>query len=162
MKTKDDLRQEIDQTRREALTFLQDVDSEQIIYEESGWRVKDIVAHVVTWETEMLRSLHAYRRGGAYRIANYEQDDYNAFAASMKQFDPLDQTLADWEAVRNWFTIHLNAMSPEALDDTMIMPWGAEGTVRDLFESLRKHLEEHLADIQAKVAAQTSESSPQH
>jgi len=33
-----------------------------VIYDESGWRVKDIVAHVATWDAETLRSFHALRR----------------------------------------------------------------------------------------------------
>lgn len=160
MKTKDELIRELTDSRPAAIAYIRDLDPNQVIYEESGWRIKDIIAHVVTWETEMLRSLHAYRRGRSYQIENYELEDYNGFAASSKQFDPLEQTLADWDAIRSWLLIHLNAITPEALDDKMMMPWGKTETVRDLFESVLEHLQEHLDDIQAKVGTNLPDAAP--
>lgn len=150
----------MDASREEFLATIAELDPELIVYDESGWRVKDITAHVVTWETEMLRSLHAYRRGGAYQIENYELNDFNGFAANSKMHDPIEQTLVEWDTIRTWIGIHFNALPPEVLDDTMVMPWGERESVRDLFESLHEHVEEHLADIRMKVGAQSSDALP--
>lgn len=160
MKTKEQLRQGMEAARSEFLNEIAGLYPERIVYEESGWRVKDIVAHVVTWETEMLRSLHAYRRGGAYQIENYELNDFNGFAASSKMFDPIEQTLSEWDTIRSWIGIHFNALPPEALDEQMMMPWGERETVRNLFESIREHVEEHLIDIRTQVSAQSSDAVP--
>lgn len=160
MKTKEQLLLAMDATREDFLQAIAGLDPEQIVYEESGWRVKDITAHVVTWETEMLRSLHTYRRGGAYQIENYDLNDFNGFAANSKMHNPIEQTLGEWDTIRTWIGIHFNALPSESLDDEMMMPWGERESVRDLFESIHEHVEEHLADIRAKVVAQSSDALP--
>lgn len=157
--SKAELQQALKQRYEEVLRLLPTINPLMVVYEESGWRVKDIIAHVVTWETERLRSLHAYRRGSAYQIKGYERDEYNGLAANAKQFETLDQILMDWDAVRNWFDIYLNAMPESAMNDDMIFPWGQTGTVRELITSMLTHLETHLADIRSKITTQTSSSS---
>ncbi|GEM_PF-1115859 len=153
MDEKGEFLRQLDESQQAALALLSQIDDAVMIYEDGQWRVKDVIAHVAVWETELLRSLHAYRRGGAYQIENYESvDDYNAFAASAKQFVPLADTLADWDATRRWLKIHLSAVSAEAFDDELMMPWGEEETVRELFKAVLSHAEEHIEDIRAKIA----------
>lgn len=142
-----------DSVYQAALATLESADPEQIIYEESGWRVKDIVAHVATWDAEGLRSLHAFRRGGEYRIPNYVgADDFNGFAASIRMDEPMAQILADWDATRKWFRLIVSAMSEEDLSAEMTHPSGMRETARQLALDLLEHEEEHLGHIRQALS----------
>ncbi len=150
---KQELLRRIDESHQQALDLLRDALPEQIIYEESGWRVKDIVAHVATWDAETLRSFHAFRRGGEYSIPNYHgYDDFNAYAASMRMDEPLEQIMADWEATRSWLKIILNAISEDDFAAEMTYPSGKRGTVRQIVQEIAEHEAEHMEHIRAVIA----------
>ncbi len=150
---KAELLRRLDETYQQSLATLANADPQQVVYEEYGWRVKDIVAHVATWDAEALRSLHAYRRNTEYSIPNFtDTDDFNAYAASARMDEPFEQILADWDATIKWLRIQLNAMTPEALADTMTHPSGQRGTVGGLLQELAEHQAGHLDDIRAAMS----------
>lgn len=139
-------------------TQLDDVDPERVIYEESGWRVKDIIAHVATWDAETLRSLHAFRRGTEYKIPSYvDDDDFNAYAATARMDESYEQIFADWDATRRWMRILINAMTPEDFAAEMTYPSGERGQVGRLLQEIFEHQDEHLDDIHRALIAHTSE-----
>lgn len=136
----------------QARAVFEAADPDRVIYEESGWRVKDIAAHVATWEAETLRSLHAFRRGGEYQIANYENaDDFNAFVAHVRMDEPMAQILADWDATRKWIIMLVRAMSDDDLAATMRYPAGDTGRVDQLVREVSSHPLEHAADVRAAI-----------
>ncbi len=144
----------LSETHAASLELLRDLDPELVVYEESGWRVKDIVAHVTTWDAETVRSFHAHRRGGDYSIEAYDNaDSFNGFVARVRQFEPMDTILADWESVRRWMDIIFNAMSEAEYDDEMTSPSGERGIARELIEEICTHEAEHMADIRAKLTS---------
>lgn len=149
---KKELLRQLDETHQRSLTLLRDVDPMQLIYEESGWRIKDIVAHVATWDAETLRSFHAFRRGGAYSIPNYQGvDDFNAYAASMRMDEPFAQIMEDWDATRRWLAIILNAMSEDDFSVEMTYPSGRRGLPRQLAQEIFEHEAEHMEHIRLAV-----------
>lgn len=148
--TKAELLRALDETHSRTLEILRDADPEQVVYEESGWRVKDVVAHVVTWETESLRSFHAFRRGGAYSISNFvSNDDFNGFAATSRMEEPMSQILEDWSATRSWLKMILNAMSEDDFSAEMTHPSGSIGTARALAQDIAAHEAAHAAHLRA-------------
>lgn len=140
--------------------LIADADPEQVVYEESGWRVKDIIAHVATWETEMLRSLNAFRRGGSYVIPNFvDDDDYNAYVALVRMDEPIEQIFDGWEATQRWLVIVVAALTPEDFDAEMTYPWGRQGSVAGLFKDLFDHRVLHAGDLE-RALAQRDSSTP--
>lgn len=149
---KAELLRRLNKTYEQTLETLESADPLQVVYEEHGWRVKDIVAHVATWDAESLRSLHAYRRNVEYSIPNFtETDDFNAYAATARMDEPYDQILADWDATIKWLRIIVNAMTPENLADEMTHPSGKRGGVGELIDEIITHQAEHLDDIRAAL-----------
>ena len=150
--TKPELLRALDETHRRTLEILRAADPDQVVYEESGWRVKDIAAHVVTWETETLRSFHAFRRGGAYSIPNFvSDDDFNGFAAASRMDEPMPQIMEDWEATRSWLKMILNAMSEDDFSAEMTYPSGRRGSARVLVQEIVEHEAEHAQHIRAAL-----------
>ncbi len=145
---KQDFLQRIDSTYAAALETLQHHDPLRVVHADTNWRVKDLIAHVVTWENEMARALYIHRRGGEIDVPDdFDEDDFNANAAHVRYGDSMEQIYADWSAARGWLKVLIGAMTPEQIDETMRHPWGKTGTVRDLINSLFSHLEEHMAQI---------------
>lgn len=153
---KTELLRQFEDTHAAMLDTLRQLDPERVIYEDTGWRVKDIVAHIATWDAETLRSLHAFRRGGAYSIPNfYGTDDFNNFAARARYMEPFEQILSEWEATRNWMLILLRALTPEELTAEMTYPSGKTGLVGDLVQEIPDHEAEHLKPLRAVLERKT-------
>jgi hypothetical protein len=136
----------------QTLALLGVVDPEAVIYDETGWRVKDIAAHVATWDAEALRSFHAARRGTVYSIPNFvDVDDFNGYAATQRMDEPMERILADWDATRSWLNIIFNAMSEDEWNGEMTYPSGRRGTARALAEELLEHEVTHMDEIRARL-----------
>ncbi|MBI1258730.1 MAG: ClbS/DfsB family four-helix bundle protein [Chloroflexi bacterium] len=148
--TKAELLRQLDQTHQAMLDLLKTVDPEQVVYEETGWRVKDLVAHVATWDAETLRSFHALRRNTSYTIPNFtDVDDFNAYAATARMDESMERIMSDWEATRSWMKIIFNAMGDEDFSAEMTYPSGRQGNARDLVEEIIDHEREHMEEIRA-------------
>lgn len=148
MMDKEELLRQLEDTHREMLEMLRGIDPEMLVYEETGWRVKDIVGHVATWDNETLHSIHEHRRGGEYSIPDYDDAEmFNTFAARARYNEPFDQILSGWEATRNWLRIQIRALTPEELAAEMTYPSGQHGTVGDLLREIAEHEAEHMAEI---------------
>ncbi len=147
---KEDLLRQLEDTHRATLDTLHSVDPELLVYEATGWRVKDIVGHIATWDNETLHALHAHRRGGEYSIPDFDDvDEFNTFAARSRYAEPFDEILSGWEATRSWMLIVIRALTPEDLTAEMTYPSGEHGTVGDLLQEIPEHEAEHLAEIRA-------------
>jgi hypothetical protein len=147
-----DLIRDLEDSYQRALVTLELVDPEQVIYEESGWRVKDIVAHVATWDAESLRSIYAHRRGSAYSIPNFGRiDDFNAYAAHARMDEPMARIMADWDATAKWLHLIARALTAEDLTAEMTHPSGSRGQVGVLLQEVCEHRQMHLDDIRAAL-----------
>jgi len=147
---KKELLRQLDHTHQEMLDLLETVDPFQVIYEETGWRVKDIVAHVATWDAETLRSFHALRRNTEYSIPNYtDVDDFNAYAAHARMDESMARIMSDWDATRSWMKIIFNAMSDEQFALEMTYPSGRRGLAADLAAEIPDHERQHMEDIRS-------------
>jgi hypothetical protein len=149
---KKEILRRLDETYSQSLATLANADPQQVVYEETGWRVKDIVAHVATWDAETLRSLHAYRRNTVYSIPNYAGvDDFNAYAATARMDEPVEQIYADWDATIKWIRIIINAVTPDDLAAEMTYPSGRRGIVGSLLQEVYEHQAMHFDDIRAAM-----------
>jgi hypothetical protein len=124
--------------------------SDRVIYSESGWRVKDIIAHLMAWEAEGITSLRAYQEGKQYKVTD------NGFASDAdfndKQYQkykdlPVEQIYQEWAAVIERLKTAINDTPPGKFEGKMLCPWGALGTVSHLIEELTKHDKEHREEI---------------
>lgn len=53
------------------------VDPELPVHGDSGWRIRDIVGHIATWDREVAKSLSALRVGQEYALADHDEAAYN-------------------------------------------------------------------------------------
>ena len=150
--TTSELIRALEDSYQQALATLEGIDPEQVIYEESGWRVKDIAAHIATWDAETLRSVYAYRRGSEYSIENFGgTDDFNAFVAHVRMDEPMERIMADWDATAKWLHLIVHSLTPDDLAAEMTHPSGKRGTLGALLQEIHEHRDEHTDDIRAAL-----------
>jgi hypothetical protein len=111
------------------------------------WRVKDLLAHLATWEREVLASIQAHSEGEAYRISSFDLQRYNRDNyEARKEFDPVQCRVA-WGMARRDLQFAIHDLNPARLYEPLTYPSGKRGTLSALIEELVEHEEEHVRDI---------------
>jgi hypothetical protein len=148
---------DLDDARRRTLAILQDADENCVVYPDSGWRVKDMAAHILIWEVEALAALRARQKGGTYTIADFDSfDQYNERARLRYRDLPLTQIMAELHTVRETIKAILRALPPERFAGVMAYPWPWMGSLGDLMAIMAEHERQHADDI--RQALQSGES----
>jgi len=84
----------------------------------ADWSVKDILAHIVSWEEYTLLDLQRVTRGHMPALASFNQrdvDNWNALVMSLRRGFPLDQVMHELEANRKATIAALDALPDERL-----------------------------------------------
>ncbi|MGD0204949.1 MAG: DinB family protein [Dehalococcoidia bacterium] len=82
------------------------------------WSVKDILAHIVSWEEYTLLDFQRVARGHMPALASFKQrdvDNFNALVMSLRRDFPLDQVMYELEANRKATIAALDALPDERL-----------------------------------------------
>jgi hypothetical protein len=149
---KADLRRILDESREKTRTALKGINAEKIVYAASGWRVKDIIAHLTAWELEAATSIRAYTDGKEYTIPDFTDDDaYNETIFRRYYHVPFAQSEADWEAVRAGLISAIWAIPAERFDGQIMCPWKLTSDIKGIVRDMVNHEAEHLQDMLNKV-----------
>lgn len=145
---KQQILEEMDATRQKSQELLAGIDPHKVIYAESGWTIKDIVAHLTVWEEESVRSLQAFQNGSDYKIENFAGDDPYNHEQYIKRKDlSVEQVFADWTAIREQFRAAFEAIPEAKMAAQMTLPWGEIDTPPHLIREILQHEQEHIREI---------------
>lgn len=149
-KEKQNLLEKLDKHRLALNAELKEIDLQKIVYENSGWRVRDVIGHIATWNLETARSLNAYQAGSEYSIPDLQEteEDYNERAVvAQKRFSD-SQVLIEWEHSLDELSRAIQEIPSDNFSGTLLYPWGDEyGSITLLVEYMIGHAIEHLDDI---------------
>jgi hypothetical protein len=135
---------------------LDNVHLETPVHNDTGWRVRDILGHIATWDREAARSLRAYRAGSEYIIPDFDEDEYNHRAVSEQRKLSVGQILEEFEGAYNELRTAIQEMPDDRFPGDLLYPWGDErGDIATLVEYMIEHADEHNDEI--KQAAQEAE-----
>ena len=56
-----------------ARATIEGFDPEWRVYTDPGWRIRDIIGHIATWDRQVSKSLQAFRTGKEYSIPGQER-----------------------------------------------------------------------------------------
>lgn len=130
--------------------ILDDVDLEMPVYEDTGWRIRDIVGHIATWEREVAKSLRNYQLGSEYLIPDLDKGEveYNERAVLEQRKLSPQQILKEFEQAYNDFRKAIQELSDDRFPGDMLYPWGHErGSIAKLVEYMIEHTVEHKDEI---------------
>jgi len=117
------------------------------------WSVKDVLAHLVAWEAELvtaLSSIEQHKRR-APRIMQIEDiDDWNAEQYRVNAARPVQNILEDFHGVHRHLLAAIDTLTDAQLDDNLMWPWMEGDPLSYLIaENASWHEEEHAEDILA-------------
>jgi len=114
------------------------------------WRVRDIVAHITTWDSVVAKSLLGYGDGTVYLIPNLDKnEDLFNLQAVLEQRELTPQQLyAQWEDSHDEFKTAVQAIPDDQFPGDLLYPGGDErGTIADLVKYMTDHALEHRDEI---------------
>ncbi len=124
------------------------------------WSVKDTLAHLVSWEAELITALSKLEQHKTRppRIVEIEDiDAWNAEQYHLHARRALDDVLQDFEGVHRQLIRAINELSDADLDDNRRYPWMEGEPISYLIaENAIWHEEEHAEDIRAWRAARAT------
>lgn len=136
--------------RFKTMQALREVNDFTLIYQEGGWRIKDILGHIATWEREALATLQALNAGDSYSLGtDLDIEQYNLQEFEQRKGYFPAQIRMDWGMVRRDLQFVINQVPAERVFDVIDFPWNEKGTISQMIDSLVKHEAEHLAEILA-------------
>ena len=124
------------------------------VYGDTGWRVRDILAHIAVWDLEAVKSLRAYRVDGEYAIPNLEEDEFNQQSLLGWRELSAEAVLIQYEQARQDFIDALKDIPSDMYPGDLLYPWGDEhGTIPQLVDYMIGHDVEHRQEIQKAIKA---------
>ena len=141
------LAQAIARIVQDALAEVEAIPPNTIIYTESGWTVKDIVGHILTWDEQVLLSLTAYHAGSEHRIPDFSLQLFNHQRRDALKDHPAAQIYMQWASTRERLSDIVLKMTPDELAGEMTYPSGRSGLAGALVEEVNEHAQDHLKDI---------------
>lgn len=144
----------MDESRQQIMAAAERAGGDLVVYQDTGWRVKDLLAHVLVWAQEAVLSIQAALEGGEYALPQpHSDDEYNARRCREYWDHPVEQTRVELAANRDRLIAVLQATPADRFEETMLLPWGERNTLRHLLDEIAKHEHEHAAEI--RQAAQS-------
>ncbi len=122
------------------------------------WSVKDVLAHLVSWEAELVTALARLEQHKQRPPRIVELDDIDEWNAEQYQTNaprPLAHVLEDFAGVHKHLVQAIEQLNDSQLDDNRIFPWMEGEPLSYLIaENAIWHEEEHADDIRAWRAAE--------
>ena len=148
MNNKHETIQQLNAAETKIQAFLATVSPDTVVHPDTGWTVKDVIAHMTDWNWQMLKSCAAGLHGGSYQITPFihELHNWQAYRAAL--------TLP-WKAVHGeWLASHATVRSLAGgwtdahMATKVIAPWGAPSSVGELIGDISRQLEDHWPELQ--------------
>jgi hypothetical protein len=149
----------LDEAHKATMEAARALDADTVVFEESSWRVKDLIGHLAAWESESVTSLRAFLDGKEYQVSDsgHTSDDaFNQEAFKKRQDVAAEPIYQEWAEARNRLKTALGEVPPEKFESQMLCPWGTRGTVAHLIEELVAHEREHRDSLLKKAEPSTS------
>lgn len=129
---------------------LKDVDLEMKVHEDTGWRVREIVGHVATWDGEVAKSLRAYQSGFEYLIPDLDEEEieYNDKAVLEQKKLTSQQILDEFKKAYDEMWVAVADIPAEKFPGDLNYPWGDEsGSITKMVDYMVDHAIEHRDEI---------------
>jgi hypothetical protein len=115
----------------------------------ADWSVKDVLAHIAAWESELVTLLvREVKRGQKPKligISDAKVEELNQKWYEENRGRPLDRVLADYQGVRKQLIRQINDWNEKDLTDTKKYKWLNGKSLADYIEDYANgHDEEHI------------------
>ncbi len=127
---------------------IEGIDPQKRVYTDTGWRIRDIIGHIATWDHQVTKSLRAYQAGTEYSIPNLEEHDFNEQSVEKQRALTAQQVYVEWEQACQDIIDALEEIPLDLFPGDLLYPWGDErGSIAQLVEFMIDHDTEHRDEI---------------
>jgi uncharacterized damage-inducible protein DinB len=148
---KQDILDELIEARQELMAAIEGLTPIQML--EPGavgiWSIKDVLAHLAAWESEMVTALNQVQNGRVPGIVDIDDiDEWNDEQHQASFYRPLDAVLEDLEGVHQMLLRMVEDFDEKTLTDNRRFNWmEGEPLAYLLEENAYLHEREHAEDI---------------
>ena len=155
MDERQELIQELDESRDVLLELLADIPPDSEIY--PGWTLRQFYAHLTGWDDVVTLSLREHAAGRVPTTPAISGiNAYNAQSVHTRETLDYEHIVKEWKLAREELKATIRDFPPERLNELLVFPWGTTGSVRQMVEVLVEHEgEEHANELRAWKARQT-------
>lgn len=142
--------EKLNHSRQEVLRAIAGLSEDQLVEipVEGIWTVRDLLAHIASWERVCLEPLRAYAQGGPYIPEDIPDDlAWNDRQALRWQALSLPAVLQDFTDTRRALLAELEKLDPQRWEQPIRMPWKEEGPLPNMLSGLAWHENEHAQSI---------------
>jgi len=133
---------------------LEGVDLEMPVYKDTGWRIRDIVGHIATWDQEMANSLQAYKEGSEYLTPDLDEEEveFNDKAVMEQRKLSTEEILKEFESSYHAFKNGILEIPNDQFPGDLVYPWGDErGDIATMVGYMIDHAIEHRDEINEAI-----------
>lgn len=157
---KETLLQDLKSTFKEVLDTLSKIDPSTVVFDESGWTVRDLIDHIAMWEDEKVKGLEAFIIDDVYLTPNFSTDklsEYNRQMRDARLQCSYDEVIEAWQTIRDRMIDVVEKMTPHQIKSAMTPPWGGAETmcVSAVAQDAIRHQNEHMRQILAACSVDT-------
>lgn len=140
----------LDESRAVMRKVLERIEKNREIY--PTWTIKQMLSHIAGWDEALAASLTSYMKGKPPQTMAYQGvDAYNANSVSTREELDLEHVIREWEFERQKVRGAVEGLTEEQMDDTIVYPWGGEGSIYSLVLSLAYHELNHAKEVQEQL-----------
>ncbi|GMQ77707.1 MAG: hypothetical protein BMS9Abin02_0195 [Anaerolineae bacterium] len=141
-------------THSKTRAILKGIDLDIQVYDDGGWRIRDILGHIATWDRQVSLSLRAFSSGTEYAIPEFDEEAFNIEDVRRQVSLTSQQVFEEWEMARELFKDAVREIPQDRFPGDLLYPWGDErGTVVKLVKEMCDHDEEHYSEISRAIEA---------
>lgn len=151
------------QTRQSFLSAIEGLSDDEMLqpYAVGYWSVKDVMAHLTAWESELVTALsriHNRNKRMPHVVAIEDIDEWNEEQYHISASRSLQVVRDDFYGVGKYLVEAIENLDNHTLDDNRIFPW-MEGEPLSylIYENAIWHEEEHAQDIRAWREGKTAD-----
>jgi hypothetical protein len=114
---------------------------------EGVWTVKDVMAHVWSWDDEAVRTARDWMGPRKWQQDVYDEDTWNAAQVSGRSAMQLIPVVDGLTGAHRRLVHLLDSTSDEELAQVAKAPWGDEMPLADFFYEMAEHYATHTASL---------------
>ncbi|GIV65147.1 MAG: hypothetical protein KatS3mg046_407 [Bellilinea sp.] len=116
------------------------------------WSVKDVLAHLLLWESETIKLLFQARQGikpSTIHFKKISADEQNALWYTQFKDRPFERVWGDYQIIRDQTIRRINEYSSDELNNPTLFPWlkGKNTLAMILTSDILDHEQEHLRGL---------------
>jgi len=149
-----DLIRSLKESHQAMLNFVEGLTSQQRL--QAGacgyWSVKDVLAHLLLWESETIKLLFQAHQGVKPSTVHFKKisaDEQNALWYAQFKDRPFERVWSDYRIIRDQTIRRINEYSSDELNNPTLFPWlkGKNTLAMILTSDILDHEQEHLRGL---------------